>query len=117
MGCDGGDSFGKLVAEVEIEPGTACHSGYKAGVHSHVSATGCELSGEYSEQSGAVTDSFYLMTRALRRCRFVYWICSLCFSLARSCALHANLEDRKAGSCLFINLCLIKMTTRYVLWP
>lgn len=89
--------LGKLVAEVAMEAGTACHSGSKpVCAATRLPCTGCELGGEYPEQSGAVTDSFYLMTGALWRCKFVYWICSLCFSLACRCALHVKLGRLKS---------------------
>lgn len=58
---------GQLGKPVAMEPGTACRSRDEAGVLSCTrlpQAAGCELGGEYLEQSGAVRTSFYLMSEA-----------------------------------------------------
>lgn len=57
----------KPAAKVAIKPGTACRSRDEAGVLSCTllpQAAGCELGGEYLEQSGAVRILFYLMNEA-----------------------------------------------------
>ena len=67
MGRDGGGSLGSRQRRWPSSPALPYAAGTKlvCSAARLPRAVGCELGGEYPEQSGAVTASFYLMSEAL----------------------------------------------------